>query len=287
MSERVITIRSGDYLLSVLGLAAVRDVFHDADAVRRRSAEMRHVIEHADEMPFGFDVSFEEHDVEDGYTLWSQTYDAPSTNPAILVEEALVHPALATLPRGTALDVACGSGRVAAHLAALGHDVIGVDATEAMLALARPKVPTAEFRQGTFDALPVDDNSVDLVTCALALCHQREVATAIAEMARVLRPGGTAVISDMHPSATRHGGAAVFPGTRISHMPFVRNYVHDTSEYFKAFVAAGLDVRDLSEGFGGPEHAALLPSYAVFPEATTRAMANSPMIIAWTATKPM
>ena len=49
--------RSGDYLLSVLGLAAARDLFRDTDQVVQRSAEMRQVIEYADEFPNAFTFS--------------------------------------------------------------------------------------------------------------------------------------------------------------------------------------------------------------------------------------
>ncbi|HEY3833414.1 MAG TPA: class I SAM-dependent methyltransferase, partial [Acidimicrobiia bacterium] len=220
------------------------------------------------------------------YTQWSETYDAPATNPALIIEEAIVHPILAGLPRGRALDVACGSGRHACHLASLGYDVIGVDATPAMLDLARAKAPQIDFREGHFDALPVDDGSIDVLTCALALCHERSVALAVAEFARALRPGGTAVVSDMHPMSTNTGGAAAFPSKDTTSVPFVRNHAHHAGEWFAAFRAAGLQVEGLDEGFGSADTAALLPSYAAFPEATVRAFAGTPTIIVWTVTKP-
>ena len=84
---------------------------------------MRQVIEHADEFPFDIALDFDEHGVVDGYTAWSETYDAPGTNPAIILEESLTDPVFAAAPRGRALDVACGSGRQVARLAALGYEV--------------------------------------------------------------------------------------------------------------------------------------------------------------------
>src|SRR4051812_49109178 len=226
------TFKSGEYLLAVVGYAALRDVFGDSEQFHKRMAEIRQVLAHEDEFPFNFDVNFSEREVVAGYTQWSQTYDEPATNPALIIEEAMVHPILAALPRGRALDVACGTGRHACHLATLGHDVIGVDATSAMLELARAKAPDIDFRQGYFDALPVDDESIDLLTCALALCHEAEVAVAVHEFARVLRPGGTAVVSDMHPMSTATGGAAAFPSKDSTSVPFVRNHVHHAGEWF-------------------------------------------------------
>src|SRR5689334_23877408 len=101
--------RSGDFLLSVLGVASARDLFRDTAEVLRRSAEMRQVIEHADEFPNDIVLEFDEHGVVEGYTEWSATYDAPGTNPAIILEESLTDPIFAAAPRGRALDVACGS----------------------------------------------------------------------------------------------------------------------------------------------------------------------------------
>ncbi len=279
-------MKSGDFLLAVVGYAAIRDVFRDPSQFERRMAEIRQVVAHDDEFPYNFDVTFAEHDVLGGYTRWSETYDAPATNPALIIEEAIVHPILAGLPRGRAVDVACGTGRHAVHLASLGHDVTGIDATPAMLELARAKAPDIDFREGNWDALPLADNSVDVLTCALALCHEPAVAPAVAEFGRVLRPGGTAVISDMHPISTSAGGAAAFPSQDGTSVPYVRNHAHHASEWFSAFRAAGLLVTGLDEGTGDAETAKLLPSYPAFPEATVRAFADTPTIIVWTVTKP-
>jgi ubiquinone/menaquinone biosynthesis C-methylase UbiE len=278
-------MKSGEYLMAVVGYAAIRDVFRDPSQFDKRIEEIRQIIANEDDFPFNFDVTFAERDVVAGYTQWSETYDAPATNPAIIIEESIVHPILEGLPTGRALDVACGSGRHALYLASLGHEVIGVDATPAMLALARAKSSDIDFREGHFDALPLADDSVDVVTCALALCHEREVAPAIAEIARVLRPGGTAVVSDMHPVSTSAGGAAAFPSKDGKSVPYVRNHVHHAGEWFAAFRAAGLRVIGLDEGTGDAETAKLLPSYPAFPEATVRAFGDNPTIIVWTVTK--
>jgi len=71
-----------------------------------------------------------------------------------------------------------------------------VDATAAMAELARARCPDADVRVGTWDALPFGDGEFDLVTCSLALCHATDVAPPIREMARVLRPGGSIVMTD-------------------------------------------------------------------------------------------
>ena len=279
------SFRSADFLLAVLGLASARDLFWDTDQVVRRTAEMAHVVTHADEFPFDIPLDFDEHDVGAGYTTWSETYDRPG-NPAITIDEALTEPALAAAPRGRALDVACGTGRQLARLVARGDDAFGIDATAAMAELARARCPDADVRVGTWDALPFEDDTFDLVTCSLALCHATDIGPPVREMARVLRPGGWLVVSDIHPTATMYGGAAGYPGERPGHVPFVRNHVHHVSAYFGAFTGAGLDVRKLDEGFLDAEAAAMMPSQLAFPEATARAFVDAPAIVAWTAVKP-
>ena len=289
MSARDISIRSGDYLAAVVGLAILRDLFHEPEQIARRADDLRQIADHADEFPFDIAVRFVEEDVEAGYTEWSAVYDAPGTNPAIITEEALVLPVLERVAAGgagRALDVACGTGRHVGNLLRLGFDTCGVDATDAMLARARSKHPDARFEHASWDALPFADGEFDIITCSLALCHSPAVAGPIAEMARVLAPGGTLLISDMHPNTTLLGGAAVYPGDGFERAPFVRNHVHHVSEYFTAVRAAGLTLDELHERPNDIDAAKLLPSYAVFPEASERAFANAPTILCLVATKP-
>ncbi len=125
-----------------------------------------------------------------------------------------------------------------------------------------------------------------MLTCALALCHEPSVSAAIHEFARVMRPGATAVVSDMHPFSTSAGGAAAFPAKDRPVVPYVRNHAHHAAEWFAAFRDAGFLVVGLDEGAGDAETAKLIPSYPAFPDATVRAFGDMPTIIVWTVTKP-
>jgi ubiquinone/menaquinone biosynthesis C-methylase UbiE len=84
---------------------------------------------------------------------------------------------------GPTVDVACGTGRHTAHLAALGHEVIGVDASPQMLAVARRKLPAVSFLLADLHRLPVADASVDLLVCALAATHVPDLRPVLAEFA--------------------------------------------------------------------------------------------------------
>ena len=79
-----------------------------------------------------------------GYSLWSDSYDEPG-NPIVALEEEVVHDLIRSVLAGRALDAACGTGRHAAHLVQMGHQVVGVDLTPDMLVRARDRVPDAEF----------------------------------------------------------------------------------------------------------------------------------------------
>jgi ubiquinone/menaquinone biosynthesis C-methylase UbiE len=97
-------------------------------------------------------------------------------------------------PGDRVLDVGCGSGvflRAAADLAAR---VSGIDASEALLAIARRRVPDADLRLGDMQRLPFDDGSFDLVTGFNSFFFADDMTTALREAGRVARPGAAVVI---------------------------------------------------------------------------------------------
>lgn len=105
-------------------------------------------------------------------------------------------------PTDRALDVACGPGFLTLAFAAVCATARGVDATPAFVARARRVaaergVANADFVEGEIDALPEPDGRYDVVSCRAAFHHFAHPARALAEMARVARPGGTLLIADM------------------------------------------------------------------------------------------
>jgi ubiquinone/menaquinone biosynthesis C-methylase UbiE len=223
-----------------------------------------------------------EHAVQSGYTLWAATYDRP--NPAIRLEEPVVHTVIERLPVGRALDAACGTGRHAIHLQARGWEVTGVDATPAMLDQARAKAPTVRFQPGDLLALPVADAAVDLAVCSLALTHVPELEAAIAELARVVRPGGTVILSDIHPTATLIGGTAAFP--HEGGFAHVRNLHHPLSSYLRAARTAGLSVVDCTEVESDEELITSHIAYGFHPDAVRQAFDSIPFVVIWELRRP-
>lgn len=108
---------------------------------------------------------------------------------------------LALLPADwTVADLGCGGGALAADLSRYVKRVVGVDNNPAMLKAARRRLKgtkNTELKRGELIDLPIDDNACDATLCVLVLTYLDDPAAAIAEMARVVKPGGKAVVLDL------------------------------------------------------------------------------------------
>src|SRR6185503_17212477 len=105
-------------------------------------------------------------------------------------------------PEWTVGDLGCGTGQMTAALAPFVHRVIAVDGSAAMLQAARKRlqgIENVELRRGDLEALPIDDARLDAATLMLVLHHVPEPERALADIARVLKPGGRFIVIDMLP----------------------------------------------------------------------------------------
>lgn len=146
------------------------------------------------------------------------------------------------------LDAGCGPGLYAEALLERGAEVLGFDASTAMVDLARVRVgDRADIRVARLDEpFPYADDSVDLVLCALAIHYVADRHAAFAEMHRVLRPGGVAVVSTQHPTTDwlRKGGSyfdRVLETDAWSSLPAGRNEVRYWREPLSDLCAAATD----------------------------------------------
>ena len=274
---RHVTLR--EFLLAIEGAALGRHLLEDDESAAARVAEVRRIMSDEEAATYGASLDVPELDVRTGYSSWSTSYDAPG-NPLICVEEPAVRTVLDEIAPGRALDAACGTGRQAAYLAARGHQVLGSDLTRDMLrrALANGAAMVAE---SDLRALPFPPSQFDLVVCSLALMHLEDLGPPIAELARVVRPGGRVVLSDMHPSSTVGGGQAFFQAAD-GRVAFVRQYLHLHGDYLAAFAASGLDVRRCVEPRIGAEALATQRlANAFVPDATAAALLGAPGALVW------
>ncbi|MGI9644892.1 MAG: class I SAM-dependent methyltransferase [Ilumatobacteraceae bacterium] len=279
-------ITAAHFVAGMLGGSLLRHWYEDGEANERRMAELVGVLERLDEPPLSWRLNPVERDLEQGYAEWAPDYDGP--NPLIATERPIVQAVLTRLAgEGVrALDAACGTGRHAEYLADLGCDTVGVDRSEAMLAAARTKSTSVEYELGDIEALPYEDATFDLVVISLALCHLADPTAAVVELGRVLRPGGTLVISDLHPTNAIVGGQAFYAtATPERPMPWVRNHYHLTSTWLPAFERGGLDVEECREVPPSEEQIEAVPIYGFFPEATRTAMEGLPVLWVWQLTR--
>jgi ubiquinone/menaquinone biosynthesis C-methylase UbiE len=100
------------------------------------------------------------------------------------------------------LEVGCGTGLILRRLAAVARRAVGVDLSPGMLEHARAR--GLEVHEGSARSLPFEDDRFDLTVSFKTLAHVPDLAEALAEMARVTKPGGTMLVELYNPRSLRH-----------------------------------------------------------------------------------
>lgn len=158
----------------------------------------------------------------------------------------------AELPCEAFLDAGCGDGR---YLRALDADlperIVGTDLSERILETARAAIPRAELVQANLESLPFADESFDLVLCSQVIEHVLDATAGLAELARVVRGGGSLVISTDNERnlVSRVLNSPRNAAVRVLGLRGARGMIESpatpyTPDSFRALVeAAGLSVR--------------------------------------------
>src|SRR5215472_9061910 len=132
-----------------------------------------------------------------GWAHFAPLADNTTPEAARLVKHAGVRPGQRVL------DVACGTGVVAVTAARLGARVTGLDLTPELVAHARENASIAgveiEWHEGDVEGLPFGDAAFDVVVSQFGHIFAPRPAVAVAEMLRVLKPGGTIAFSSWPP----------------------------------------------------------------------------------------
>ena len=210
--------------------------------------------------------------VRGGYDRWAGVYDHDG-NPLIALEGPRVRAAVGDsagvsgLTGIAALDLGCGTGRHALWLAAAGARVTAVDFSEGMLAEARKKPGADAVRflaHDLHEPLPLPDAAFDLVVSGLVLEHLPDPRPFFAEARRVLRPGGRAVVSNMHPAMFLRGSQARFTDPASGELVQPGSVCHTVGSLAMAAVRAGFELTDIDEHAPGDELAADFPRAAKY-----------------------
>ncbi|VTR95494.1 methyltransferase type 11 : Methylase involved in ubiquinone/menaquinone biosynthesis OS=Singulisphaera acidiphila (strain ATCC BAA-1392 / DSM 18658 / VKM B-2454 / MOB10) GN=Sinac_0703 PE=4 SV=1: Methyltransf_11 [Gemmata massiliana] len=198
--------------------------------------------------------------VQTGYDRWAEVYDHDG-NPLQGLEEPVVRAAVGEVRGLRVLDLGCGTGRHSLWLAEHGAVVTAVDFSEGMLAEARRK-PGAEtvtfIAHDLHTPLPFTAE-FDLVVSGLVLEHLRDLNHFFAEAQRVLKPGGLAVISAMHPAMFLRGTQARFTDPRSGELVAPGSVPHSVAAFVMAAVRAGFSISNVQEFAPSTEFAARYP----------------------------
>jgi demethylmenaquinone methyltransferase/2-methoxy-6-polyprenyl-1,4-benzoquinol methylase len=182
-------------------------------------------------------------------------------------------------PRTHVLDLACGTGDIAFAVAGRGARVVGLDVTHRMVQLARLKAPasggTVRFVTGDMMTLPFRDEEFDVVTTGYGIRNVPEIAGAIAEIRRVLRPGGTLLSLDfnrpLNPLVraiyltylTAVGSAL---GLALHRDPDTYRYIPESIRRYPGAVEVNALIR--RQGFSASEHLPVLGGLMAIHHAT-------------------
>jgi SAM-dependent methyltransferase len=133
-----------------------------------------------------------------------------------------------------ALDVGCGEGRFCRMLKAAGVEATGIDPTQSLLDVARQRDPSGDYRLGRAERLEFEDATFDLVVSYVMLVDIPDFRTAIREMARVLKPGGSLLVANLtgFTSACADKGWVKDADGRHLHFP-VDRYLEESSFWFE------------------------------------------------------
>lgn len=166
-------------------------------------------------------------------------------------------------PGRATLELGCGEGRVARDLAARGHRVAGVDLSATLVAAASAADPGGSYLVADGAALPFPPEAFDQVVAYNSLMDIEDLAGAVGEVGRVLRPGGTCSISVTHPLSDV--GRFTDTGTFVVERPYLEaarfeetferdglvmtfnGWTHPLRDYADALEAAGLHITRIRE----------------------------------------
>lgn len=156
------------------------------------------------------------------------------------------------------LDLACGDGLDANHYSNQGAIVTGIDASEALISIAKQKYPTIDFTVGLAEQLPYKNKSFDIVTSKYAIMTSSDMKPIFTEINRVLKPGGIFIYLATHPfrqyfekrsQSTDYFHQEIVTCNILNNSVSIKEPSHTFNEYFSSEVLKTFDIVKFEEAF--------------------------------------
>jgi ubiquinone/menaquinone biosynthesis C-methylase UbiE len=184
----------------------------------------------------------------EGYDRWAEVYDTDG-NPLVALEEPEASRMLGEVRGLTVADVGTGTGRHALRMARAGARVMAIDFSLGMMARAREK-PGAErigFLCADCSALPLRDAVFDRVISGLVVEHITALDSYFSELARICRPDGFIVVTNLHPAMNLQGVRARFNDSATGAKVYPAGQDHLISDFVMAVRRIGLVIDEMIE----------------------------------------
>jgi malonyl-CoA O-methyltransferase len=176
------------------------------------------------------------------YAYWATSYPSEPHNPLMQVEQSAVLSLLPSLAQKSVLDIGAGTGRYTKIADENGaSSVWSMDDSWHMLQHNQ----ASQRVQASALALPLPKGCFDVVISALVMGHISSLESYLAEIARLMKPNGVAILSDFHPHLATYGAQRTFQhqGKTLA----VEHYVHHPDEVKTLAQANGLQLEQTQE----------------------------------------
>ncbi|MDH3381809.1 MAG: class I SAM-dependent methyltransferase [Flavobacteriaceae bacterium] len=183
--------------------------------------------------------------VKKAYKSWSEIYDQ-NENKTRDLDLLATQTVLKNISFDVVVEIGCGTGKNTKWLADKAKNIIALDFSSEMLAIARKKVlhNHVKFMEADISKeWSLESEFADLVNCNLVLEHLKDLSNVFNEAHRVLKQNGHFFISEIHPMKRFIGSQAKFENT------LVESHLHHLSEYLKAGEKLGFKLIKINEWF--------------------------------------
>ncbi|MDP2089876.1 MAG: class I SAM-dependent methyltransferase [Flavobacteriaceae bacterium] len=183
--------------------------------------------------------------VKKAYKSWSIIYDQ-NENKTRDLDLLATQAVLKNLPFESVVEIGCGTGKNTQWLAHKAKNIVAIDFSSEMLAIAKKKISQNHVKFMEADiSIPwnIESKFTDLISCNLVLEHLKDLSTVFYEANRVLRNKGYFFISEIHPMKRFVGSQAKFEDT------LVESYLHHLSDYLSEAEKTGFKLIKIDEWF--------------------------------------